>query len=468
MANASTRLLSLDAFRGLTMAAMVLANNPGSWSHAYPPLEHAAWNGWTMTDLIFPFFLFIVGVATPFSQASRLSRGDSRGTLAGSVISRAVSLVLLGLLLQGVPSRLPADLPDGFGWLRFLQVAVYVIVPLGFLLLLWPWKSPRMSAVVVLSVAVLYVAAFLLTLRAVTDAAASMPKYDFGNGLLDPRTARFPGVLQRIGVCYLFAALASLLLPRLGIALLAIVLCAGYATLMNYVAFDGSLAGSWARDTNLAHTMDVWVFGPHAYRSYADPEGLLSTMPAIATALLGLLAGHLLRSETPPAERCAKLMVWGVVLACVGVVLDWVAVPINKQIWTPSFVALTAGLACLTLGAMYYVIDVRGRRAIAILFAAFGMNAILVFLLSGIVGRMMGLFRVPATWVPPGGHVVDGPRDYPLRIVLTDWTTHIYQSIFPPAAHTPEALSLAYAVAFLGIFWLFCGVLYAAKVTVRV
>lgn len=462
------RLLSLDAFRGLTMAAMILANNPGSWGNIYPPLEHAAWHGWTMTDLIFPFFLFIVGVAIPFSQAARLARGDSKRLLALSIVSRSISLVLLGLLLQSVPSRFPATMPVGFGWLQSLQVAVMVFVPLGFVLLLWPWRSAKVSAGVVFSVAALYVALFLLLHRAVDDAAAMMPQFDFGTGLFDPRHVRFPGVLQRIGVCYLVAGLASLVFRRLGIALLALLFCAGYAVLMNCVSFNGSIAGSWERETNLAHAIDVWVFGPHAYRSYADPEGLLSTMPAIATALLGLLAGHLLRSESPPAERCARLMAWGVVVACLGAVLDWTAMPINKQLWTPSFVALTAGLGCLALGAMFYVIDVRGRVAWSLPLRAFGMNAILVFLFSGIVGRTMGFFDVPVRWIPPGWQMLGEPQTVGLRNLLTMWCSYLYGTVTPVAAHTPEAYSLAYAIAFLGIFWLFCLVLYKLRWTVRV
>jgi predicted acyltransferase len=464
----TTHLLSLDAFRGLTMAAMILANNPGSWSHIYPPLEHAHWHGWTLTDLIFPFFLFIVGVAVPFSQAARQARGDSRATLALGVVSRAMALVLLGLVLSGVPGSQPATLPDGFGWLRSLQIAVVVFLPIAFVLLLWPWRSPRVAAVVVLVVAAAYVGLFLLIRRAVDDAEAMMPQFQFGNGLLDPRTSRFPGVLQRIGVCYLIAGLANLALSRLGVAMLAVALCAGYAVLMGHVSFNGSVPGSYERDSNLAHAIDAWVFGPHAYRSYADPEGLLSTLPAAATALLGLLAGHLLRAADPPAERCARLMVWGLALACIGVLFDWWLVPINKQLWTPSFVTLTAGLACLTLGAMFYAIDFRGHRVAAIPLAAFGMNAILVFLLSGIIGRVMGLFQVPVTWLPPTWHALGEPKAIGLRTVLTSWTQHLYRSLLPFAAQTAEAYSLAYAVAFLTILWLLCLALYKLRWTVRV
>lgn len=463
----TTRLISLDAFRGLTMAAMILANNPGSWEHIYPPLEHATWHGCTLTDLIFPFFLFIVGVAIPFSQAARQSRGDGMVKLAGGVFSRSVSLVLLGLLLSGVPMRLPDALPPGFNSLRWLQVAAVLFVPVGFLLLLWPWKSVRASAIAVAVVAAGWLALYFSLNRAIADAAPSLPAYDFGAGFYDPRAQRFPGVLQRIAVCYLVAAIANLIFGRNLLALLLVACCAAYAVLMSKVGFGGSIPGSWERATNLAHIIDVWSFGPHAYKSYADPEGLLSTLPAIGTTLVGLLAGRMLLGAEPVVERCARLMTWGVLLAIVGVLLDWWAMPVNKQIWTPSYVAYTAGLACLTLGTMFYIIDVRGRRIWATPLVAFGMNAILVFLLAGILGRIMPLIRLPAEALPSSSAVSTGAT-VPVRFVMTSWARHLQQSWTPAEWHSPEAASLAYAGGFLIILWLLCLVLHKLRWTLRV
>ena len=345
------RLASLDIFRGITIAAMLLVNNPGSWSHAYGPLKHADWHGWTPTDLIFPFFLFIVGVAIPFSLSKRSSDRDvSPAMLLGGIWARALALVMLGLLLQGLPSGNFDTLPAGqFQMLEALRVVTFFVIFGGFFLLLFPWKSRTVAMIVPLAVAiafgVLYVGIHFATNQAI--ASGTLPaNFNFGSGVLTPWRMRFPGVLQRIGVCYGVGATIALFAGwRMILASAAILMTIYSVAMLSH--------GSLAREDNLARELDVKIFRDHNYRAYPDPEGLLSTLPAIGSVLLGVLVGLGLRNkDATPHEKAARLLFWGVVTAIAGVLLGWWLMPINKQIWTPSFTVFTAGMGMLGLGAV--------------------------------------------------------------------------------------------------------------------
>mgnify|MGYP003288910584 CR=1 FL=1 len=234
---ARERLTALDVFRGLTIAGMLLVNNPGSWSAIYPPLRHAAWHGWTPTDLIFPFFLFIVGITTHLSLAARRARGDDDGKLVRQVLRRGGIIILLGLLLSGFPF---------------------------------------------------------------------IPKYGF-----DLATMRIPGVLQRIGVAYIAAALLTLRTSAKAQLLIVASLLLGYWALMTLVPVPGSgMVGALALakpDASLAAWLDRTVLGNHLWKVSKtwDPEGILSTIPAIGTAMLGVLAGRWIASPRPLIERIA-------------------------------------------------------------------------------------------------------------------------------------------------------------------
>ena len=347
------RLVSLDAFRGMTVALMILVNNPGDWSHVYWPLLHAPWHGWTPTDLVFPFFLFIVGVAIPFSR---------RGT-AGQAIRRAAVLFGFGLFMAAYPA-------------------------------------------------------------------------------FDLATVRIPGVLQRIAVCYL----AAWLLHRMGRAWLeaavAALLLAAYAVLMTRVTVPGGIPPNLEPETNLGAWLDRALMDGHLWRQSRtwDPEGILSTLPAIATTLLGVLAGRWVRREAPAAPvRAAVLMAAGLVATVAG--LAWGRTfPINKNLWTPSYVALTAGLAAYFLGALFWIADVRGHRRWTRPFVIYGLNAILVFVAAGLLAKT--LLRI---------EVGSGLTATPLPLWLC---TTVFGSWLPP-----HAASLAYAAAnvaawFAVLWWL--------------
>jgi predicted acyltransferase len=351
----AARLLSVDALRGLTVAAMVLVNNPGTWSAVYAPLRHAEWHGWTPTDMVFPFFLFIVGVAIPLALGPRLDAGEP---LRGRVVYRALVIFVLGLLLHALP-------------------------------------------------------------------------------LFHLATLRIPGVLQRIAVCYLLAAL--LVLFTRGAAgwriqgAVAVALLVGYWLLMTRVAAPGQVAGDLSPEGNLAGYVDRMVLGPHIWQvaRFYDPEGILSTLPALATTLLGVLAGHWLRGERPPRRMAADLAVGGLVATALG--WAWgLWFPVNKSLWTSSYALMMAGLAALALAASYWLVEIRGARRWAAPFAVFGVNALALFFLSSLMAKALLLVRV-------------GPE----HMRLQQW---LFDRLFAPWA-APIDASLAYALAYVLLWW---------------
>ena len=363
------RLVSLDAFRGLTIAGMILVNNPGSWAHIYPPLAHAAWHGWTPTDLIFPYFLFIVGVAIPFSFRRRLSDGAERENLFRHVVRRALIIVGVGLAMRAVPD------------------------------------------------------------------------FDFAE-------MRWAGVLQRIGLVYLIAAGLYLWFAARGRWIWTGGLLLGYWAVMMLVPVPGYGAGDLSPDGNLAAYLDRLLMDGHLYRDTWDPEGLLSSLPAVATALLGIFTGEWLLADRDPKEVTRGLMVAGAALVPIGLLWGLVF-PINKNLWTSSYVVFTAGTALLLLGAMYWAIDVkRWRGWWHTPMVVYGMNAIAVFVASGMLAKTMGRIRVGGE----GGTSLHG------------W---IYQNVFQSWAGDLNG-SLAFAVTYVGFWLALMWVLYRKRIFIKI
>lgn len=325
---APARLASLDAFRGFAIAGMVLVNNPGDWTALYPPLAHAAWHGWTFTDTIFPFFLFIVGVSMTISLGARAAAGAGRGALLLGMARRAALIFVVGLLLNLVP--------------RF-----------------------------------------------------------------DLETLRIPGVLQRIALCSLLAAPIVLACSWRGVLGWLLGLLALYAGLMLAVPVPDVqgvvAAGVLEPGRDFGAWLDRRLLGGHLWsvsRTW-DPEGLTSTLPAVGTVLSGVLAGRWLATTHAPAEKTVWLLLAGLALLGLGTLMDGLFMPINKNLWTPSYAVFMAGWSLLVFGACFWLLDAAPsatlRQAAAWLarpLVIYGMNALAVFTLSGLVARLLGFVRL--------------------------------------------------------------------------
>ena len=367
MTNTTNRIVSLDVFRGMTIAGMTIVNNPGSWEHIYWPLEHAQWSGWTPTDLVFPFFVFIVGVAIPLAFSKRLEGSNARRDVYIKIIKRTLIIFALGVFLNGFPH-------------------------------------------------------------------------------FDLSTLRIPGVLQRIAVCYFFASIIFLNTKWRTQILITIALLLLYWALMKLVPAPGFVAGDLTKEGSLASYVDRVVFGKHvwAQAKVYDPEGILSTIPAVATALMGVLTGQWLKSEKSRYEKVAGMFVVGAI--CVAVGWAWNSFfPINKALWTSSYVLFTGGLALQFLALFYWLIDINGYRRWAKPFEIFGMNAIALYVGSGLMAELLGLIKVGS-------------------VSFQEW---IFEHLFASWA-SPINASLAFAIAFvlvwLGLMW----VLYRRKIFISV
>ena len=365
----STRLISLDAFRGLTIAGMILVNNPGSWAHIYPPLRHAEWHGWTPTDLIFPYFLFIVGVAIPFSFCRRLEAGADTSELMRHVVRRSLTLIALGIAMRAIPA------------------------------------------------------------------------FDWG-------TMRLYGVLQRIGLVYLAAAGAYLYFERRGRAIAGATLLLGYWAAMTLIPVPGFGAGDLSPEANLAAWIDRIVMPGRLWQGTWDPEGLLSTFPAIVTSLLGIMTGEWLQAERDGSATSRGMVAAGVALTVVGV-LWGLMFPINKNLWTSSYVVFTAGTALLLLGSMHWLIDVRRFRGPwHTWMVVYGMNAIAVFVASGMLTKTLVRIRI-------GGESGTSLYNWIYVTVFRSWVGDVNGSL---------AFALSYVAFWLGMMWL----LHARRIYIKI
>lgn len=374
------RLVSLDAFRGITILGMIMVNNPGTWSAMYSPLRHADWHGWTPTDLIFPFFLFIVGVAIVFANSGKLSKGVAKSELVKSAFKRSLILFGLGLIM-----------------------AAYPVFQLD-------------------------------------------PEFGFRQGL---DKLRIMGVLQRIAICYFLATVIFLYFkPKLqyiwlfGLAL-------AYWVAMTFIPVPGYGAGLFDdKVNNLAAFIDRAILGEHLWVGTGrqwDPEGLLSTIPAISTTLIGVWAGQILRDKSfDETRKVAELMVFGSILIIIGYIWDW-HFPINKPIWSSSYALFTGGQGMVGLALCYWFVDVKGYKSWTQPFVVYGVNAITVFFMSGIIARTMGLFQVG-------------------DITFQRW---VFLTFFDSWLSTINA-SFAYSLAWVFIWYLILLVMYRRNIIIKV
>jgi predicted acyltransferase len=382
-----TRLLSLDAFRGLTILAMILVNNPGEWGEQYRPLAHARWHGWTPTDLVFPFFLFIVGTSLAYSLRRYRDGQRIERAVYWRIARRTLILIFLGLL----PGILVRVADNVFG-----------------------------------------------------DAS-----------MLSFSTLRFPGVLQRIAVVYCIVSLVALHLPVRAQAILATILLLGYWALLAFLPHAGDYERNLSPDGNVVGLVDRAVFTPPHMYTYdsetgtldeqTEPEGILSTLPAIVTTLLGYWTGLAIQRHGLSHETVIVLLVCGAACAVAG--LAWALIfPINKKIWTSSFVLLTGGLAMQLLAVSILVFDAWGRWRLARPFEIVGVNAIFVFVASGLTATLLNNVSVGS-------------------ISAHDW---LYNTLFASWIVYPKLASLGYALATVGFWWLVAWIMWRLGVAIRV
>jgi predicted acyltransferase len=358
------RLVALDVFRGMTVAGMLLVNDPGTWSAIYAPLEHAEWNGWTPTDLIFPFFLFIVGVTTHLSLSSRREQGADEGEIVRQIVRRGALIVLLGLLTHVFPF---------YPLTRFTNIRVL-------------------------------------------------------------------GVLQRIGIVYTCAALLTLRGSLKRQVVILVTLLYGYWFAMTLLPVPGAMGGIGANlldapSRTLAAWVDRFLLDGHLWVNSKtwDPEGPLSTIPAIGTAMLGVFAGRWIGSQRPLVERLNGLFAVGALGMVLGLMWHW-SFPINKGLWTSSYVVFTAGMACVAIATISWIIDVKGVMRWTRPFVIYGINPIVAFVGSAMMARL-----IYTLW-----KVDFHGKATPVQAV-------VYETVFRSWLD-PRNASLAFAVSFV-LFW---------------
>lgn len=384
-----SRLLALDIMRGITIAGMILVNNPGSWGHIYAPLAHAEWNGLTPTDLVFPFFMFIMGVSTYFS----LRKYDFRpsGAAIWKIVRRSAVIFLIGLAIA---------------WLGLFMRGVFGE-------------------------------------KTLAEAALNFDHI------------RILGVMPRLGICYGAGALLALWLSHRRLPWFICSLLAVYTVLL----LSGN--GFEFSDDNIISTIDRRVLGPdHMYadtvggvRLHFDPEGLLSTLPSIAHMLIGFMCGRIITDLKDNYRRIAALFIVGTALTFAGFLLSY-GLPINKKIWSPTFVLTTCGLAASLLGLLIWIIDIKGWRRWSRFFEAFGINPLFMYCLGAVLSIMVGSVKVPWSGAESG------------IISIKGW---IYEAVLMPLCGSDATLaSLIFALTFVIFNWLIGLYLYKKKIYIKI
>lgn len=366
----SKRLMSIDVLRGLTIALMILVNTPGSWSHIYSPLRHAAWHGCTPTDLVFPFFLFIVGMSVYFSfkkYGTTLSKATTT-----KIIKRAVIIFLIGLALNLYP------------YFNFEKV-------------------------------------------------------------------RIMGVLQRIALAYGVGAMLCLALDRKKLLIALTIILLGYWALLYF----GAASDPYSLEENIARSFDLFLFGEnHIYKGFGipfDPEGVLSSIPAVGTVIIGYLIGQVIDIETSLKLKIKKLLIYGVIMVVIGWLWSLVF-PLNKPLWTSSYVLYTAGLGTLFLALLIFLIDYKQYRMWAKPFVHFGSNPLFIFVFSGIYAKTISyLIKIP---------VADSETAISLY-------SYLFTKVFAPVFGNMNG-SLMFAISHILVFWLICYVLYRRKIFIKI
>jgi predicted acyltransferase len=420
------RLTALDAFRGMTIALMILVNTPGTWEHVYAPLLHAPWNGWTPTDLVFPFFLFIVGVSLYFSFKKFDHQLTSKAT--EKILMRTAAIFLVGLLLNAFPNHLKAH---GVLWqaIFYTLLATWLSMPL--------WKD-KVKASLLRSIEWIcllgLIGLFLFT--------------------LDGNKLRILGVLQRIALAFGLGAFICLLFKGRALIYVLISILVGYWLIM--IGFgDLTLEGNFQRIVDLAILGDA-----HMYHGYIDktgskiafdPEGLLSTLPSVGNVILGFLAGKIISDNKDQKQAVFQLFLYGFPLLLLAYLWN-PFFPINKPIWSSSYVLHTCGLGMIILGFSLYFLDIKGKTKWAQPFVVFGLNPLFIYALSSISVKI--LFN----WIQfdsGGGNIQNGYQA-------------LYHNVFAAIAGNNELGSFLFALFYVFLHWVVAYFLYKKRIFIKV
>ena len=382
----SKRLLALDILRGITIAGMIMVNNPGSWSYVYAPLGHAKWNGLTPTDLVFPFFMFIMGISTYISL--RKYNFEFSHSAALKILKRTIVIFAIGL---------------GIAW---------------FSMFCRTWNSLSGEEISFLS--------------------------RLGQSVWTFDHIRILGVMQRLALCYGATAIIALTMKHKYIPYLIVTLLAGYFILL----ITGN--GFEYNDTNILSVVDRAVLGEaHMYKDNGiDPEGLLSTIPAIAHVLIGFCVGKLLMEVKDINEKLERLFLIGTILTFLGFLLSY-GCPINKKIWAPTFAIVTCGLGSSFLALLIWIIDVKGYKSWSRFFESFGVNPLFIYVLAAVLSILLGNIRV----------TLDG--------ATTSLHGYIYSGILQPLLGDYPG-SLAFALLFVILNWSIGYLLYKKKIYIKI
>jgi predicted acyltransferase len=364
------RLASLDILRGFAIAGMILVNFQSGFEDIYYQLRHAGWNGCTVADLVFPFFLFIVGVVIPFSFMNRSKQGHNETKLFLHIIKRTIIIFSLGLIINGFPH-------------------------------------------------------FSLS------------------------TLRIPGVLQRIALCYFFASITVIKMQIRGQAVVAATLLILYWILMKLVPVPGYGAGVLSIEGNLAAYIDNLLLHGHLLEPTWDPEGILSTIPAVSTTLLGVLTGHLMISSKTPKRKLLSILVLSCLYVITGLIID-IWFPINKWLWSSSYAVFSAGIACGSLGLCYWLVDLKGYYRWSIPFVIYGTNSIMIYVFSSIFDRFTHVWKI---------NLMNGSeiklKTYIFEKYFATWSSSVNASLF---------YSLTCVIIFFGIMSIF----YRKKIIIKI
>lgn len=419
------RLISLDVFRGFTILLMTIVNNPGSWATVYPPLLHSDWNGCTPTDLVFPFFIFIMGVAVSFAMPTK----TFDNTTFNKIMVRSLRMFCLGVFFNFFGKI------QLFGLEGILLLIGRLAITIGVGYALMGNFSLKNKTYLMLSILAAYVFLAFSGIEAYHD-------------------VRLPGVLQRIGIVYFVISLLYLKTTQKTQLIVALSLLLGYWGIMTLVPIPGIGVANLEKGTNLASWIDGFLLKDHvwAVTKTWDPEGILSTIPAIASGIIGLLIGQLLNRPLPKIEIAKKMGITGISLILLALLWS-IVFPLNKALWTSSFVLYTSGLAILSLTLFYYVIDIANYKKWTKLFLIWGVNPMIVFFFSEIIPQGLEMIQFK------------NPEIHTEQINLQ---SYLYEFWIAPFFNNPMTASLAGALIYVTIWSFILWTFYKHKLIFKV